>query len=403
MTSKTRHIAIAGAGIAGLTAALAFANRGFSVRVFERSAQLGEVGAGVQLSANATRILDRLGVLDAVKHLAVQPVGIDLRRASSGNFIASVPLGEAATQRWGAPYLTIHRADLHAALTEAVRAHPAIILETEAEVLKAQLPAPGFEGKVLLSVEKDGVTETIGCDLAVGADGVHSALRATGRLARRDRFSGFVAWRATASPQSCGTLIPPARVSAFLHPRFHLIAYPMRRGEIINLVTITRMNAPQKSGNQAYRAMLPPSVIRGANEELDALVAELDTWLPWPINEVDADAPWVEPAGLALIGDAAHAMGPYAAQGAVMAIEDAAALASAVAGRPDDLAGALTRFETVRRERVRHVARRGAFNRFVWHAIGPVALGRDVVLAMRRPESLAADFDWLYGYDAEAI
>lgn len=400
MRASQKQIAIAGAGIAGLTAALAFAQKGFEVTIFERSAQLSEVGAGVQVSPNATRILERLGVLEAVRQVAVQPASIELRRASSGRIIAAIELGEMATRRWDAPYLTIHRADLHAALAEAVRAHPLIVLETKAS---ARSVAPLSAGGMLLSVEKSGKVEEFACDLVIGADGVRSALRATGQLARPDRFSGYVAWRATAAPQACGNLIAPDKISIFLHPRFHIIAYPVRCGEIINLVAISRMQAPQKSGEDAYRAMLPPSIIDGAAEEIDALAADLDTWLPWPVNEVDPAGPWVDPAGLALIGDAAHAMGPYAAQGAVMAIEDAAALAAAVAAQPHDLAGALARYESVRRERVRLVVRRGEFNRFVWHAAGPIALGRDLVLALRRPESLAADFDWLYRYDAEAL
>ena len=401
MSASPRQVAIAGAGIAGLAAALSFASRGFPVRVLERASRLEEVGAGVQLSANATRILARLGVLDAVELAAVWPGSVELRRADSGRTIASVPLGAAATRRWGAPYLTVHRADLHGALAEAARANPLISLETGATVLGATFGSGG----VSLAVERAGATETVACDLAVGADGVRSALRATGSLARPDRFSGYVAWRAMATPHACGGLVPTDRVTAFLHPRFHIVAYPLRGGEIVNLVAIGRMPAPEMTGAGAGapRGILPPAVIEGAADEIDALAAGLDGWLPWPINEVDAEAPWVEPAGLALIGDAAHAMGPYAAQGAVMAIEDAAALAAAVAAQPHDLAGALRRYEAARRERVRQVARRGAFNRFVWHAAGPVALGRDALLALRRPQSLAADLDWLYAYDAEAI
>lgn len=400
MKTSSRQIVIAGAGIAGLTAALAFARHGFKVRIFERSAQLSEVGAGIQVSPNATRILSRLGVLEAVERVAVCPAAINLHRADTGRVIASIALGEAAMHRWDAPYLTIHRADLHAVLVEAVRAQPSITLET-----KANVRSVGFNagGGAIVSVEQDGKTQMVACNLAVGADGVHSALRNTGRLARPQRFSGFVAWRATAAARACGSLIATDKVSAFLHPRFHLIAYPVRQGEIMNLVVITKMKAPERAGTDAYRAMLPPSIIDGAADELDALASDIDTWLPWPINEVDANAPWTEPAGLALIGDAAHAMGPYAAQGAVMAIEDAAALAASVAAQPNDLDQALARFEARRRERVHQVARRGAFNRFVWHATGPIALGRDLVLALRRPESLAADFDWLYRYDAEAI
>lgn len=398
MSVPPRHVAIAGAGIAGLTAALCFAERGFRVSVLERAEKLEEVGAGLQLSPNATVILKRLGLLEEATSVAVRPVSVELRRADSLRTLASVPLGETALRRWGAPYLTIHRADLHDILARAVRAHPAITLETGVTVGGANLSDAGN----VLSATRAGVEEQIACDLAVGADGVRSALRGAGPLARPARFSGYVAWRAIATPQLCAGLIPTDRVSAFLNPRFHLVAYPLRGGQIVNLVVIGQMPAPTESGAGGERRLLPPGIIAGAADDIDALAANVDGWLPWPIAEVDADAPWIDPAGLALVGDAAHAMGPYAAQGAVMAIEDAAALAATVAARRDDLAGALARYQAARRERVRQVAKRGAFNRFVWHASGPVALGRDIVLALRRGTSLAADLDWLYAYDAEA-
>ena len=418
MTAPSRHVAIAGAGIAGLTAALCLAGRGFSVSVFERAEKLEEVGAGIQLSPNATRILARLGLLGAIEDMAVRPRAVDLYRAGSLRRIATMPLGEAALRRWGAPYLTIHRADLHSALAQAVEAHPDITLQTSATARGARLAADGAS----LAIERGGKSAEIACDLAIGADGVRSTLRGTGRLARRERFSGYVAWRAMTTPDAGGP-IAADRVSAFLHPRFHLVAYPVRRGEAMNLVVIGRMDAPAESGADATRGMLPPGIIDGAAGKLASFLSGIDTWRAWPVGEVAADAPWVEPAGLALVGDAAHAMGPYAAQGAVMAIEDAAALAAAVANSPRDIAAALARYEAVRRERVRAVARRGAllayesvrrervrrvakrgaFNRFVWHAAGPVALGRDAVLALRGGDSLAADLDWLYAYDAEAI
>lgn len=400
MTAPPRHVAIAGAGLAGLTAALCFARQGFAVSVFERAEKLAEVGAGIQLSPNGSRILARLGLLDRVEANAAAPVAIELRRADSLRRIAAIPLRDDANSRWGAPYLAVHRVDLHDVLAEAALAEPSIRLELGATVRGASFGAGG----VTLTMERDeGATEAVACDLAVAADGVRSALRDTGRLARPARFSGYVAWRATATRQFCAGLIPTDRVSAFLHRRFHLVAYPLRGGEIVNLVAIGRMDAPAESGRNATRRTLPLGIVAGAADELDAFVANIDTWLPWPIDEVAADAPWVDAAGLALIGDAAHAMGPYAAQGAVMAIEDAAALAACVAARPDDLAGALHRYEAARRGRVRQVAKRGAFNRFVWHAGGPVALGRDLVLALRGGTSLAADLDWLYAHDAEAL
>ena len=394
MSLPPRHVAIAGAGIAGLAAALCLAARGFQVSVLERAEKLEEVGAGIQLSPNATRLLERLGLLAAAEGAAVKPACIALRRADSLRVIAAVPLGEAATRRWRAPYLTIHRADLHDILAQATRAHPAIALRTGVTIRAARLSPTG---NALLTESGDAIA----CDLAVGADGVRSALRGAGGLARPDRFSGYVAWRATVPARAGDGLIPADRVSAFLHPRFHLVAYPLRGGESLNLVVIARMAAPADPGGA--RRGLPRGLAAGAGDALGAFLAGIDAWLPWPVNEVAFDAPWIERQGLALVGDAAHAMGPYAAQGAVMALEDAAALAAAVAARPGDLAGALARYQAARRERVRQVAKRGAFNRFVWHAAGPVALGRDAVLALRSGASLAADLDWLYAYDAEAI
>jgi salicylate hydroxylase len=255
MAGSVRHAAIAGAGIAGLTAALCLAGRGFSVSVFERAPKLEEVGAGIQLSPNAARILERLGLLGALEKMAVRPRAVELYRAGSLRRIASVPLDEVALRRWGAPYLTIHRADLHAALVEAVAASPDITLETGVTVRGATLS----DGDVSLCIERARGRADIACDLAIGADGVRSTLRGTGRLARPERFSGYVAWRAMTTPEAARGLIPADAVSAFLHPRFHLVAYPVRGGEAINLVVIARMDPPAESGRTATRRVRPKS------------------------------------------------------------------------------------------------------------------------------------------------
>ena len=137
----------------------------------------------------------------------------------------------------------------------------------------------------------------------------------------------------------------------------------------------------------------------GMAPELTSLIRAAGAWTKWPLHEVPSAGAWTHPKGIALIGDAAHAMTPFAAQGAAMAIEDAAVIASAIAQYPDETARALREYESIRKPRVAKVAGRGAFNRFVWHAAGPIALGRDFVLGMRPATSLAADMDWLYGYD----
>ena len=384
-------IAIAGAGVAGLTAAVAFARAGFRVRLFERAGKLEEVGAGLQLSPNATRILERLDVLGALAPMAVRPLAIEMRKAASLRRLAQVPLGEDAERRWNSPYLTVHRADLQAALLATVARHDSIELVTNAAVRSVTFG----DGQVSLALDSGEVA----CLFAVGADGVWSTLRQQigAGQGHASRYTGYLAWRAMALP-SAG-LLPADRVTAWLHPGFLLVAYPVRAGAQVNLVAVTRSPAAaERWSNEADTAQLV-AAMKGAAPALKELVARAGPWMTWPINEVPRETPWTDPAGLALVGDAAHAMSPYAAQGAAMAIEDAAVLAAAVERFPDDLSAALSRYERQRRERIRKVAARGAFNRFTWHASGPVALARDLVLSRRSPKRLAADLDWLYGWD----
>ncbi|WEX07493.1 FAD-dependent monooxygenase [Chelativorans sp. AA-79] len=390
-----RRIVVAGAGIAGLTAALAFAAKGNAVTIFERAARLEEVGAGLQLSPNATRILRSLGVLDALRQNAVAPVAIVLKDARTLASLARVPLGDAAEERWGAPYLVAHRADLQRALLDTLGQVPAVTLTTGAEVIGADL---GLHGARIKLREQDGERE-IEADLLVGADGVWSGLRRL-TAGKPSRYTGYVAYRAVLSRRLEGAIAPDA-VTAVLSPDFHLIAYPLRGGTATNLVVVARSAEIGRGwANVADRVHLRRKMERAA-PALSAIIEDAGAWTAWPIHAVDGRGGWTDARGLALIGDAAHALSPYAAQGAAMAIEDAAALAALTAGTAD-LPAALTTFEQVRSRRVRRVARRGDFNRFVWHAEGPAALARNLVLRLRSGPSLAADLDWLYGYDADA-
>lgn len=390
MTSSTRRIAIVGAGIAGLSAALALSARGFGVDVFERTHALEEVGAGIQLSPNATRLLERFGLAGALQKVADEPAAITIRGARDLRERASVPLGSFARERWGAPYRVIHRGDLQALLLEAARAEPDIRIITGMEI---EAVSYGVDGVELIAT--DGSEGLGGYQLAIAADGVHSRLRAslTGASARKD--TGWVAWRRLVAAESkeaitLGAAMPSDRVTTFVHKRFHLVAYPVKKGRSFNLVLI----APANAGT-------PSEIMAGAHFRFQALVHTTERWGTWQINEVNPRGPWHDPRGLVLIGDAAHAMSPHAAQGAAMAIEDGFALAARIAAAPDDLAAALARFEAIRRPRIEKVAARGRFNARIWHAAGPMALGRDVVLKVRRGETLAADLDWIYDFDAE--
>lgn len=395
-----RKIIIAGAGIAGLTAALAFAGHGFEIDIFERSPKLEEVGAGLQLSPNATRILERMGVLPRLLQLAVQPEAVILRDAGTLYELAKVPLGRNAQARWGAPYLVAHRADLQRALLESVSEHRSIRLVTGATITGARHDG----GQVTARVETvDGAQEVSGM-LLVGADGVWSALRSLAGMKGSSRFTGELAWRSLVRRDSPhGRLLADLGatnvVSAFLHHGFHLVAYPVSDGTAFNLVAFTPGRSIDKNWNGQADISQLRRAMHGISPKLAALAGGETIWGAWPIHTVDAHERWTAPR-MALIGDAAHAMPPFAAQGAAMAIEDAVTLADRVAAVPENLAAALAGWEASRRPRIARVARRGALNHFAWHARGPVALARNLVLKALPSEKLAHDLDWLYGWDS---
>lgn len=394
-------IAVVGGGIAGLTAALAFAANGRSVQVFERAQRLDEIGAGVQLSPNATRILDRLGVIDAMAGRFARPEAVTIRDARSLKTLAEVRLGDFAQQRWGAPYLVAARAALQSALLARVAEEPAIALTTGVEATDFDLDGPDHPH---LEIRSGAETSTVTARLIVGADGVWSTLRQKGGPAGKSRFIGEVAWRATLAPgvdAPLRRLAADDRVTTFVAPRFHIVAYPLGDGAL-NLVVIAKGQLSGAEWNRAGEPERLAGLLSGADTALASLATTIPAWTIWPIHIADPNCGWTHPNGLALIGDAAHAMAPFAAQGAAMAIEDAYVLSRLVAAS-DDLAGALLRYNHLRRPRIRRVGLRGAFNHVAWHARGPVATARNLVLRTRSPERLAADFDWLYGFDAAAL
>lgn len=397
----SNRILIAGAGIAGLTAALAFAQRGFAAHVFERSDRLEEIGAGLQVSPNATRILDQLGVLKSLRARAVRPDAVVMRRASTLAEIARVPLGDYGERRWGAPYLVARRADLQSALLDVARNNPRVTIETGATVQDFGLS----QGASSLKVERGGTPADEAGALAIAADGVWSTIRAQAGQVGKSRYIGQLAWRRTLETgdgdfNAFVDRFTASVVTAFLHPGFHLIAYPISSGRAINLVAFTRSRIEPRAGWGALADSAPlAAAMRSTHPALTRLVEPGRPWTAWPIHVADLDGAWVDPAGLALIGDAAHAMTPFAAQGAAMAIEDADTLAEAVtAASPDVRPQALANWALARRRRVMRVARRGALNEFAWHARGPVVVARDLFLKARGGEKLAGDLDWLYGW-----
>lgn len=384
MSIKTA--AIIGAGVAGLTTALAMARHGIRTHIIEQAAQLGEVGAGLQISPNASYILGKLGALDEIENHWLEPDAVRLASGVTLKPLATVPTGSFARKRWGAPYGVLHRSTLQQALLRQVLHNPLCRLH-----LGCRLDLPDHTTIERLTGRQP--------DLLVGADGAWSCMRKLVKDSPKVSFSGNVAWRFTIAAEAAPAFLDPLNVTAYLGPNSHLVAYPLKEIDGFNIVAIAAGLDPGETwsaeGSAGQRALLLRQ-FAGWNIEICTLLASIERATFWPLYEA-SDGHWQNGRDTVLIGDAAHAMMPFSAQGAAMAIEDGFELAGEVAGSLP-LREALARFEASRKARAGKVRHRGAFNRFAYHARGPIRLGRDLVLSLRSPESLAGDLDWLYGY-----
>ncbi|KAB0680763.1 FAD-dependent monooxygenase [Aureimonas leprariae] len=363
-------VAVVGAGIAGLAASLALARCGFAVDLHEQAERLDEIGAGIQLSPNALRVLDRLGLLSALRERAVEAREVTLRDLRTGRRLANVPvLGSDGT-----PYLSLTRAHLQRVLLDAVTATASIRLHLGSELVAARQ-----DGTHTVLSFSDGEVAT---GVVIAADGVRSEIAsAFGHPAAEP--TDDVAWRLTLGAEGRE---PLSGITAWLGPRCHVVAYPVDRGGRINVVVAV----PEKAGNSRR-------LLVGADPFLHRISEALDQATPWPLAASDRPRRPGDPPGLLLVGDAAHAMPPYAAQGAALAIEDGFVAAECLA-RAEDAAAAWQRFEAVRRPRWQRVRRRVAFHRMVYHLPFPFALGRNLVLRARSEASLLRDLGWLYDW-----
>lgn len=394
-----RRILIAGAGVAGLSAALELAARGWTVSIFEKAHVLSEAGAGLQLAPNAMRHLERLGVAPFIGTKGITPEALYMMDGKSALPLLAMPLGDRAQQRWHHPYIVCHRADLQTALLQACKENPAVEIHLGAEITAHRLD----DETVIATVGRGAGEEIVQGAYLVACDGVWSAARAAAGF-RKAQFSGHIAWRTTlateALPASFTEAAPEREaVSAWLGPKAHFIAYPVKGGAFFNFVAITAGENPGEGWSKRGDRSALAATYSGWGKPVHDMLAAAPDWTYWPLFEMP-DVQFLAPGRTILLGDASHAVTPFAAQGAAMAIEDAAALAEAL-DMPDRTT-ALVRFEDVRKERIAAVAKRGRLNRFAYHATGPFALGRNLLFALRKPDDFLKDLDWLYGYDAIA-
>ena len=387
---------ISGGGIGGLAAALACARAGWTVDLLEQSPVFGEVGAGIQLGPNVVKVLETLGVGDALRRVAAFPRHLEVRNATTTERLGVLPLGQTAVQRYGAAYATVARADMHQLLLEAVRAQGGVDLHLDSRVIGITQNDLG----VRVETVQDQVFDA---PLLVGADGLWSMVRK--QVVENDaapRVTGHLAFRAmlpqSALPASLRTQI----VTAWMGPDFHAVHYPVRSGEWLNVVCIVngKVSGDPQSWDHSANANELRSRMSQARGPLRDLIYAIDQWRLWPLTDRTPMASAAEHAKgrIALLGDAAHPMRPYLAQGAGMAIEDAAALARCLgemsAKVPDQVPQALMRYANLRWQRNARVQARAIRNGEIYHLKGVKQLGRDIALKLLGARLM--DVPWLY-------
>jgi salicylate hydroxylase len=390
----TLQALIAGGGIGGLAAALATARAGWHVRLYERAPAFSEVGAGIQMGPNVVRVLQGWGLDAALAAVAAFPERLEVRSAVSGRTLGLLRLGAEMAQRYGAPYATVHRADLHGLLLDAVR---------QADVsLKLNHPLSRFTQTADVVTVQTADAATVEGDVLVGADGVWSPVRQWLLGDGPPRRTGHLAYRALVRQAELPQALRSAQVTAWLGPRLHLVQYPVRGGDWLNVVGIVQGQAPgdPDSWDHGTDAAGLRAALAGSCAPLQDLVRAIDSWRLWPLyDRPPMQGAWQHALGrVALLGDAAHPMRPYLAQGAGMAIEDAAELGRVLAQALDpalDVPTMLSRYALNRWQRNARVQARAIRNGEIFHAGAVMRWGRDASLKLLGERLL--DLPWLYG------
>ena len=402
----TTHVLIAGAGIGGLGAALALAQIGLKVTVLEQSDAFGEVGAGVQISPNAFKVLSGWGLGDALLQTANFPQALQVRSATSDKLLGQLQLGNQAQPRYGFPFATLHRADLHVLLLNALRQEVHVDLYLNAKIthiaetnqpLSPQV-SPQVNPQVVVTTE---LGDTFTADALIGADGLWSSVRQQMLDQSAPHATGHTAWRALLPMADVPPELQQDSVTAWLDADRHIIAYPVQQGNSLNLVYSCEntANNERKSLQSTYSLN---SLLSKTLQKVFHLAAKNKAWTRWDLFDrppLRSSSQMANPAHprIALLGDAAHPMLPYLAQGAAMALEDAQALADAVSKNPNDLPSALQLYAQTRWQRNAKVQARARRNGAIFHAKPPVSWARDAAMGLLGEKLL--DSPWLYGGD----
>jgi salicylate hydroxylase len=393
--APARHVIVAGAGIAGLTAALALARAGMRVTVFEQAAKLEETGAGLQLSPNASRILIALGLRERLASVAVAPQAIRVMAGGSAREIVCIPLGDEMVRRFGAPYWSIHRGDLQFALAEAVRKERDVVLELGARLEEF---AAHVNGVSVLGRRGSQVLDDRGIAL-IGADGIWSTVAARLRRQAPPTFRHRTAWRALVPADAVPAEFRQPFVHLWLGIDAHLVHYPVKSGSLINIVGIVHdeWNEAGWSAPGDRNEILRHFARWAWSEKARALIAIPDRWLKWALY--DRREPFRgAKVPVTLIGDAAHPMLPFLAQGASMAIEDAVVVTDMLDKYLDDPSDALRAYEGARWHRTARAQQYSRRQSRIYGLTGPEAFARNLAMRAMGGEKLRARYNWLYSW-----
>ncbi len=379
---------ISGGGIGGLVAAYALAQKGFPVRVFEQSPEFREVGAGIQLGPNIFRMLDKIGLKDAVLADAHLPPAQEMRDALTGKLITRIPLGDQFAKRFGQPYAVTHRADIHGTFLKACEDSNLITLETNRRV--DDFKDHGDKVTVTLNTG-----ENVEGRALIGCDGMWSKTRERIVGDGKPRVSGHIAYRGVLKREEVPEDLWRPDVVLWAGPRTHFVHYPLRRGELYNLVAVFHSDHYEEGWDAEGSKELLWEHFKGEVPQVLRMLERINTWRMWVLCDREPVKNWTQ-GNVTLLGDAAHPMLQYLAQGACMATEDAVVLADEVAATPNDLPAAFKRYQQVRYLRTGRVQIMARIYGEFYHARGVAAELRDMALGPRTPQQSYEGIAWLY-------
>ncbi|HEU5094233.1 MAG TPA: FAD-dependent monooxygenase [Reyranella sp.] len=386
-------IVVIGGGIGGLAAALQLLKAGLDVQVYEQAPRITEIGAGIQISPNASRLLHRLGLKPAMDAVGVRPLAVHQRRWDDGRTLQRAPVGAEVETTFGAPYYHFHRADLATLLAEA--------LPTERLHLGHKLVDLAQKGERVTARFENGAS--VEADLLVGADGIHSRVRTLLFGPEKPRFTGCVAWRGLVPAERIKHLGIEVASHNWMGPDGHVVHYWVAGGRMMNVVCVAEHGDWTKE-SWTDRGEVADVLARyeGWHPTVRDLIGAFPETFVWALHD-RAELPRWSDGRVTLLGDACHPMLPMMAQGAAQSIEDGAALASLLKAMPDDIANALARYETLRKPRATKLQQASAANRTRFHLPdGPEQQKRDEAIAASGDRSIA-NIGWLYAHDAAVV